>query len=50
MKKDEVRCIRLQKDQLLELLWACYRGMGYKDLKLPPVGPPVWDGLHRLGL
>ena len=38
MKKDAVRCIRLQKDQLLELLWACYRGMGYKGLKLPRWG------------
>ena len=35
MKKDEVRCLRLKRDQLLELLWACYRGMGYKGLKLP---------------
>ncbi len=34
MKKDEVRCLRLKRDQLLELLWACYRGMGYKGLKL----------------
>ena len=38
MKKDEVRCLRLKRDQLLELLWACYRGMGYKGLKLPRWG------------